>query len=294
MTSDFKISWPSKVLILVGLMLMALFVVALSVALVLGINNTSKVAQSITIVLQNILVFIVPVVVVAKLCLKWEKRPVASTMWMQHGPSVSSISLVVLAYVAALPMMNYLVDWNEHIRLPASLHGIEQQLRAMEDSAQLVTQGMLNTSSWIVMLLMVLVVGVLTGLGEEIFFRAGLLGSMHYGKVRCHVAVWTVALIFSAFHLQFYGFVPRLLLGAWFGYLMLWSGEVWTPIIAHALNNSAVVIFTFLDNNHYVEGNIIESLGVPQAGERPWLAVASALVTALVIWLFMKKKKKEI
>lgn len=293
MTNNFKISWPTKVLILVGMMLVALFVVALSAALVFGINNTGKVAQVITMVLQNIIVFIVPVVVLASLCFKWEKNPVASTMWMRHSPSMLSIALVVLTYVASLPLMNYLVDWNEHIKLPASLHDIEQQLRALEDSAQLVTQGLLNTTSWVEMLFMVLVVGVLTGLGEEIFFRAGLLGSMHSGRVNRHVAVWTVALIFSAFHMQFYGFVPRLLLGAWFGYLMLWSGDVWAPVIAHALNNSMVVIATFLGNNHYIDENVINHLGVPQAGATPWLAIASAVATALIIAIFMLKKSTQ-
>ena len=293
MTNNFKISWPTKVLILVGMMLVALFVVALSAALVFGINNTGKVAQVITMVLQNIIVFIVPVVVLASLCFKWEKSPVASTMWMRHSPSMRSIALVVLTYVASLPLMNYLVDWNEHIKLPASLHDIEHQLRALEDSAQLVTQGLLNTTSWVEMLFMVLVVGVLTGLGEEIFFRAGLLGSMHSGRVNRHVAVWTVALIFSAFHMQFYGFVPRLLLGAWFGYLMLWSGDVWTPVIAHALNNSMVVIATFLGNNHYIDENVINHLGVPQVGATPWLAIASAVATALIIAIFMLKKSTQ-
>ena len=140
------------------------------------------------------------------------------------------------------------------------------------------------------MLMTVLLVGVLTGMGEEAFFRAGMLGSMRHGGVNRHVAVWTAAIVFSAIHLQFYGFVPRMLLGAWFGYVMLWSGEVWTPIIAHALNNSAVVVCTFLANNKYISGNFLETLGVPQQGEKPFLAIASAIATAVVIWAFMRNK----
>ena len=186
--------------------------------------------------------------------------------------------------------MNYIVDWNQNLHLPHALNGLEKTMRAMEDGAQAVTEQLLNTESWAMMLMTVLLVGVLTGMGEEAFFRAGMLGSMRHGGVNRHVAVWTAAIVFSAIHLQFYGFVPRMLLGAWFGYVMLWSGEVWTPIIAHALNNSAVVVCTFLAHNKYISGNFLETLGVPQQGEKPFLAIASAIATALVIWAFMRKR----
>ena len=182
------------------------------------------------------------------------------------------------------------VKKNQNLHLPHALNGLEKTMRAMEDGAQAVTEQLLNTESWAMMLMTVLLVGVLTGMGEEAFFRAGMLGSMRHGGVNRHVAVWTAAIVFSAIHLQFYGFVPRMLLGAWFGYVMLWSGEVWTPIIAHALNNSAVVVCTFLAHNKYISGNFLETLGVPQQGEKPFLAIASAIATALVIWAFMRNK----
>lgn len=290
MTANNKISWPVKVLMLVGVMLLALFAIALIVGVIFGFTNTGKVAQLATMVLQNIVVFILPVILLAIISKRNENTPVAGTMWMTKAPSARSIALVLIVFIVAMPFMNYLVDWNENIRLPSAMRALEEQLRTLEDSAQLITQGIMNTSSWGMLLLLVIIVGVITGMGEEIFFRAGLLGSMHDGRVNRHVAVWTVALIFSAFHMQFYGFVPRMLLGAWFGYLMLWSGEVWTPIIGHALNNSIVVIMTFLSNNHYIERNFLDDLGVAKAGEPPWLAVVSAIATALVIYIFMRKK----
>ena len=55
--------------------------------------------------------------------------------------------------------------------------------------------------------------------------------------VNAHVAIWVTAIIFSAVHMQFFGFVPRMILGALFGYLAYWSGSLWLPIIAHAFNN---------------------------------------------------------
>ena len=272
--------------------MVALFVVSVIIFVCFGPNVTSVGLgpQLTAVVLQNIVVFILPVVLLALINKSVEHRKMESSLWTEHGPTLRSIALVVLVYIVALPAMNYIVDWNQNLHLPHALNGLEKTMRAMEDGAQAVTEQLLNTESWAMMLMTVLLVGVLTGMGEEAFFRAGMLGSMRHGGVNRHVAVWTAAIVFSAIHLQFYGFVPRMLLGAWFGYVMLWSGEVWTPIIAHALNNSAVVVCTFLAHNKYISGNFLETLGVPQQGEKPFLAIASAIATALVIWAFMRKR----
>jgi len=46
--------------------------------------------------------------------------------------------------------------------------------------------------------------------------------------------------------LQFLGFLPRLLLGLVFGYVYLWSGKLWLPILAHFINNVVPVITAFI------------------------------------------------
>ena len=288
-----QMSWFVKFLLLAAFAMMMLIVVSIVIFIFFGGRYTSINAQLAIIALQNVLVFMAPVVILALMCKATEKRPVAQSLWMAKAPSFKSIALVVLVYIVALPAMNWLVDWNSGLHLPQWMRGLENFLREMEDSAQGVTSDMLMTKTWSGMLLRFLLIGVLTGMGEELFFRAGMLGSMHFSRVQRHVAVWTVAFIFSAIHMQFFGFVPRLLLGAWFGYVMLWSGEVWTPIIAHSLNNGLVVVFTFLYQNKYINDNMLETLGVPEKGEMPWLAIGSVLVTALVIWLFMRKKNNQ-
>lgn len=286
-----QMSWFVKFLLLAAFAMMMLIVVTLVTLIAFGGRYTSIDAQLTIIALQNLLIFMAPVVILALICRSTENRPVAQTLWMNKPPTFKSIALVVLVYIAALPAMNWLVEWNQGIHLPQELRGLESLLREMEDSAQGVTSDLLMTKTWGGMIVRLLLVGVLTGLGEELFFRAGMLGSMHFSRVQRHVAVWTVAFIFSGIHMQFFGFVPRLLLGAWFGYLMLWCGEVWTPIIAHSLNNGLVVVFTFLSDNHYISENFMETLGVPEKGEQPLLAVGSALATAVIIYLFMRKKK---
>ena len=266
-------------------MMVTLFIVAVAMVLIFGDDTRNAnyvIAMSVA---QNLVMFILPVLVLAIVNKRAELKPFSQTLWTAKCPTLKSVLLVVLVWIVALPAMNYLVEWNQSIEFPSILKDTEQQLRAMEENAAATTSELLGAKSIDMMILMVLVVGVLTGIGEEIFFRSGLLGTMLHGKVNKHVAVWAVAIVFSAVHLQFFGFVPRMLLGAWLGYLLVWTGEVWTPIIAHALNNGSIVLVTFLANNNYISENYLETTGTGNH----WLALGSAVATVLLLVVFMRK-----
>ncbi|MEG1774662.1 MAG: CPBP family intramembrane glutamic endopeptidase, partial [Oscillospiraceae bacterium] len=59
-------------------------------------------------------------------------------------------------------------------------------------------------------------------------------------------AIWMAAFAFSMFHMQFYGLIPRMLLGAYFGYLLVWTRSLWIPIIAHFANNAIALLQIWL------------------------------------------------
>ena len=281
------ISWFVKLLMLCCVAMVMLFFLSMLLFAMYGKSITSLNGAVTSTVLQNLLMFIMPVYVLAIYNKNLELRPKKETFWMSRGPSLKSILVVVLVWVTSLPSMNYLVELNQSIHLPDSMKALEQLMRQMEESAQKITSLLLDAQSWPMMLAMLLVVGVLPAVGEEIFFRAGMLGTMRHGRVNKHVAVWVMAFIFSAIHLQFYGFVPRLLLGAWLGYLMVWRGEVWTPIIAHALNNGSIVVVSFLASKGMISENWLEHLG---AGN-PLFAFLSINATVIVMILLMRDKK---
>lgn len=236
---------------------------------------------------QNLLVFIAPALLFAWMVYR---KPL-HFLCLDKGPEWKDVAIVVAVMILSLPAMNYLVDLNSQMHLPSWLSGVEEWMRESEDAAQELTSSLLNTTSPAEMLLLVLVVGVLTGIGEEMFFRGALLGVFLQKPVNKHVSIAFVAIVFSAFHLQFFGFFPRLLLGLWFGYLVLWTRSLWVPIIAHALNNSIVVVATYLANSKIIETNGIDTIGLPQEGQFPIAAAVSAIVTALIIYLFAKIRK---
>ena len=230
---------------------------------------------------QDILAFIVPAVV----AMAFFYRCPWHAMCLDRAPSWTALLVVVVFYVVSLPALNWLVSTNEAMTLPSWMSGIEQLMRQLEDSAADTTKQLLDIHTMVEFLPCVFVVGFLAGLSEEMLFRGAMLRTMQDSRLNTHVVIWVVAIIFSAFHFQFFGFFPRMVLGLWMGYLLVWTRSLWVPIIAHTLNNSTVVLFSYLTNKGVVPEGYGDNLGLPADGAFPWLAAVSFIASmALAVW----------
>ena len=237
---------------------------------------------------QDVLAFIVPAIVAMAI---FYRRPLHA-MCIDRAPSWQALVLVVVFYVVSLPAMNWLVEANQAMSLPSWMSGIEQMMRSLEDSAADATEQLLDINSVGKLLACLFVVGFMAGLSEEMLFRGAMQLTMHDSRLGIHAAVWITAIVFSAFHLQFFGFFPRMVLGLWLGYLLVWSRSLWVPIIAHTLNNSSVVIFSYLANKGAVSEGFGDHLGLPAQGAFPWVALASLIVSlAVAVWAHRHQEK---
>lgn len=212
-----------------------------------------------------------------------------------YRPQGGALLLGILSIVAAIPLINVLVSWNEGLHLPAGLENLEAWMRQSEAAATALTEKMLSGTTWLDLTLSLLIVAVLAGFGEELFFRGllqqwlgRLMGQKHVattGETPAwvkHVSIWVVAFVFSAIHLQFFGFFPRLLLGAWFGYLLWWSGSVWVPVAAHITNNALSALFLFAENKGWLTGDP-DNLGLEASWWLSPLSLAALTALALLI-----------
>lgn len=190
-------------------------------------------------IIQDVGIFIIPAFITARI---FNNGHTLQALMLNKLPGWSHLGMMLLIYVAAMPMMNGIIAWNEGIKLPESMAGIEQWLRAQEDMALQATEVLMNINSVGQLIVVILTIGLLTGIGEELIFRGSIQRLMIEKRINIHVAIWVTAFIFSALHMQFYGFVPRMLLGAFFGYLVVCSGSLWLPILAHSLNNTIATI----------------------------------------------------
>lgn len=229
---------------------------------------------------QCIFLFILPSLSAAFLC---SRKPL-EYLGLERPTAPRQYFSVLLLFVLAIPIENFIIDWNAGLRLPDGMKDMEALLRQWEENAAGVTDYILSDASWWGLISGVLIVGVLTGFAEELFFRAGFLRALVSSKMNRHLAVWLTAFIFSFLHFQFFGFVPRLLIGAGFGYLFVYTGSLWLAAFAHILNNSLVVIVSWLEARGYIPENI-ERIGDAIAGN--WIAAtACALLFALYLLLY--------
>ncbi len=158
------------------------------------------------------------------------------------------VSYVVFAGIAALPVLGALLQLNQEMVLPEFLHGIEEWMRSSEDSIKEMTEKFLVMNNVGEFALTMLMVGVMPAIAEEFLFRGCLQRLFREWTKRPHLSIWLSAAIFSFIHFQFYGFVPRMLMGAFMGYLFYWSGNLWYPILAHFVNNGFQVLVYYLND----------------------------------------------
>jgi hypothetical protein len=107
-----------------------------------------------------------------------------------------------------------------------------------------------------------------------------------------HVAVVVTSILFSAFHFQFFSFIPRFILGMVLGYLMFYGRSIWYPILAHFVNNTMGVIYYYF----YARGSaddMLEEIGT--SAMLPMTAVISLLLFSLffVLWMYQTGSKRD-
>ncbi|WP_323404590.1 CPBP family intramembrane glutamic endopeptidase [Proteiniphilum sp.] len=193
----------------------------------------------------------------------------------------------VLVFIFSYCLASFLSQWNKGIEFPAWMSEVERSFRALEDAALENSNLLLSGKTASSLVLNLLIVGGLAAVSEEIFFRGALQQFIQEKFINRHVAVWITALVFSLIHLQFYGFLPRLLLGGLLGYLFLYTRNLWVPILFHFINNALIVVLHFFWGDTQWIQKIEE---MPINGWFLLAAVASAVCTVLLFWGYRKKR----
>ncbi|MBJ2185483.1 CPBP family intramembrane glutamic endopeptidase [Paramuribaculum intestinale] len=232
-------------------------------------------------ILQDLLMFVVPTIATAVIVTRYPAR----LLMIDSRPTAFGILLTVLAIIVMIPFMNVIVAWNESIRFPESMSALEEFMKNAEANAAAMTRQLMGTDTIGSIIMSILIIGLLAGFSEELFFRGALQRLLSTAGMNIHVAIWLTAFIFSAVHMQFYGFVPRMLLGAMFGYMAVWSGSLWIAVIAHATNNSLVVIAQSVADSGGADINQMATDATPLSMA---IAVISLMATVGIMYMFYR------
>lgn len=281
-----QILFTAMVILICGIITMGLGFVAAWMIFGIGISGMEEALsdlsspQSLLIlkffqIIQSIGLFIIPPVIVAyflngkpSLFLKYKSFPL-----------VKSILLVIAIVYFSDPFINWLTEVNSKLILPQWMNGIQVWMQDAEKQADKITKAFLATRSTSDLFLNLFMVGILPAVGEELLFRGVIQQLFKKLTGNAHAAIWISAALFSALHVQFFGFLPRMVLGAMFGYMLEWSGTLWLPVIAHFVNNATAVVAYYLVEKGMI-GTDIEKIGTSSDG-------TSYLVLISLIFLFI-------
>lgn len=192
--------------------------------------------------------------------------------------------VVFLLVVLAFPFNGWIYELNQRLDLPPALQGLEDWMKSKETSLEDLTEFLTNFSSPWQLAVGLLVVAAIPAVGEELLFRGVVQNLFRRAFGNVHVAIWLAAAIFSAIHFQFYGFLPRMVLGALFGYLYFWTRDLRVAMFAHFVNNGATLVLVYLHNRNLLDFNVEETESVPAL-----VAVLSLAVAGGLLWVVRNK-----
>jgi len=243
-------------------------------------------ALKIVVVAQQIGLFLVPAIILAVFEGKKPQRFYGFSV-----PKINLLAIVFLIMLCSIPVMGWINEKNMAMHLPDFLKGLEKWMRKMEDEGEVTTKAILNGTSFGALVINLLVIAVTPAICEELIFRGGLQRTLARWFKNPHVAIWTSAIIFSTIHFQFFGFFPRMFLGAAFGYIYFWTGSLWYTVFAHFINNGyAVTIAWYLQRNN-MPIDKLDDTKIPLYG-----VIISAILTLALFWILKEKttKKEEV
>lgn len=227
---------------------------------------------------QHLMMFIVPSVLFGLLFIG---KKLLHGFDLAITPGIKSAVLGILFLMAAYPLVNLSFMLNEAMPLPSWAGDFENQ-------AEETLKAILKMDTPLIFILTLMLIAILPGIGEELLFR-GIVQKHVAGWLKNPIAgIWISAFIFSAIHMQFEGFLPRVVLGAILGYLYHWTKNLWVPIIAHAFNNGIQVVLIYsMDMD-------LDSFAEEGSDQLQWWMIPLSVVAMYFIFTAVQKSRNSI
>lgn len=231
-------------------------------------------------VLSTVFTFLLPPVLLAA-----TERVKFKEFYGFKRPRATILLLVILIMACSMPFMEWIGLANQRMVLPGFLKPVEQWMRQKEDEAMNMTVLLLSIRNVWDFIINISMIAMLPAIAEELLFRGGLQKLFYKKFSNPHIAIWLSAFIFSAIHVQFFGFFPRMFLGAAFGYMYLWTGSLWYPVVGHFLNNGyAVCVAWYLQLHH------IPLAEADNSSNFKWYGYLISLVLTVILFIYLKQR----
>lgn len=231
---------------------------------------------------------LVGLIIIPILYLKFNERKSIVPFFQRESDFTKVLTIIPLLGISFLIAISPIAEWNMTFQFPEVMKEFGSWAREQEDKLMEMTKLLTGFDSLGEFIFGLVVIAVIPGIGEELVFRGLIQRELWRGTKNVHIAIWVSAFLFSAIHVQFFGFVPRLLLGALFGYLYYWSGNLLIPMIAHFFHNGFTLTMIYLYNQGSIGVNIDSEESAPT-----FLVAFCGVATFALLYFFRKHYTSE-
>jgi membrane protease YdiL (CAAX protease family) len=189
--------------------------------------------------LASIIAFGVPCVILAF----FSEGTLVQNLGFKKNIQIEQIGLVVLIALTGLLLSGSLGDITEKLTWSTSIRNWADGLEAQYKKALM---AMTQMKSLVDLLFAMIAVALIPAVVEELFFRATLQKIIIDWSGKPILSIIITAIIFSAFHFSYFGFLSRMSLGIVIGFVYYFSKNIWLPILLHFINNGIGIIALFL------------------------------------------------
>ena len=198
--------------------------------------------------------------------------------------------LGVAAMFTVLPFNSAVTEWNEGFALPESMVRLEEYFRMVQDMADDLMKKFLDVGNAGGLVTNILMIAALAAVGEELLFRSVIQPFMIRICRSAFVGILVTSVLFSAMHFEFYGFIPRIILGIMLGYMFYITGSIWSSMLMHFVNNATIVVLYYLNFNKIAEIDV-EGFG---SSENIFVIIGSVAVTAAIFVIVRRLVKRKL
>jgi uncharacterized protein len=233
--------------------------------------------------ISTLFFFFLPAFFYAKIC----HKNALQHLGFIKMPHIKQLILVGAIMFFALFIVGALGEIWHQIPFPKNW---QAQFKAAEEAYNKQMQVMARMNGVGDYILSILIVALLPAVFEEAIFR-GALQNLLSRWIKAPVwAIVITAIIFSAVHGSYDGFVPRFVLGFILGWLFYRTGNIWINIAAHFLNNAIGITMLYV----YSKPNQPTDLSKLDDRFPIWLGAVGVIAVIALLIAFDKTSKDEI
>lgn len=196
------------------------------------------------------------------------------------SPSFWILGLAVMLF--AIPLVDLLGFVNQKLAFGRA----HDYFKTMEEDAAKQIKFMLSRHTPGELFKNLVFIAVFAGVGEELFFRGVLQRLFIRVTKNAWMGIVLAALLFSAMHLQFFGFFPRLFLGVVLGAIYWYSGSLLAAMLAHFAYDALMIILV------YYNPDMIENMEATIMKQSvTMMVVYGAISAAIVVGLLLAMRR---